>query len=344
MRINASLLKWALFLLGLLTLLSLIGHIGSERILEAGAALGPAALFVIFLPSILMYGLDTLGWRFTLNRYLPFLPFWRLCAVRMAGEMVNMTTPTASVGGEPVKAYLLKRNGVTMEDGLASVVIAKTAMTLAQIVFILLGIGLGMCLLPSAGEEGSFTLPMIGVLVSVGLLLFGVTVFVVIQRHGVFTSLLGLLRRCRIQFKYLEVREKKLLALDGSIQAFYTRDRAAFFKATSMFFLGWLAEALEVYAILFSLDIPIDLPTALAIDALATMIRGGTSFIPGSLGAQEGGNVFLLVIFGFSELTGILFALVRRFRELVWIVIGLLCLAAMGWQSWQMPVASVEDN
>jgi hypothetical protein len=56
-------------------------------------------------------------------------------------------------------------------------------------------------------------------------------------------------------------------------------------------------------------------------------IKGGTFFIPGSLGAQDGSNPLLLKAFGYSDVTGITFALLRRFRELVWIGIGLLCLA-----------------
>lgn len=71
-RVDTRRLKWALFLIGLLTLLGLVGHIGPERILEAGAALGPIAMLMILLPSILMYFLDTLGWRFTLSRAYPF--------------------------------------------------------------------------------------------------------------------------------------------------------------------------------------------------------------------------------------------------------------------------------
>ena len=53
-------------------------------------------------------------------------------------------------------------------------------------------------------------------------------------------------------------------------------------------------------------------------------------FIPGSLGAQDGGNVLLLRAVGYSDVTGITFALLRRFRELVWIGLGLLCLALVG--------------
>ena len=44
------------------------------------------------------------------------------------------------------------------------------------------------------------------------------------------------------------------------------------------------------------------------------------------------GNLALLVAFGYTDLTGITFALLRRFRELVWIGFGLVCLAALGRQ------------
>ena len=73
---------------------------------------------------------------------------------RTAGEVVNMTTPTAYVGGEPLKAFLLKRHQIPMVDGLASVVIAKTIMTLAQVLFILVGIALAFWILGSSGSSG----------------------------------------------------------------------------------------------------------------------------------------------------------------------------------------------
>jgi hypothetical protein len=70
--------------------------------------------------------------------------------------------------------------------------------------------------------------------------------------------------------------------------------------------------------------------SAISISALSVFIKSGTFFIPGSLGAQDGGNMLLLKAFGYSDVTGITFALVRRFRELVWIGLGLLCLALAG--------------
>ena len=54
--------------------------------------------------------LDALGWRCTLPPAAAArVPLLGLFLTRMAGEAVNSVTPTAAVGGEPVKAYLLRR-------------------------------------------------------------------------------------------------------------------------------------------------------------------------------------------------------------------------------------------
>ena len=320
-------LRLILLLLGLLTLTGLVWHIGPTRIVEAVAELGPLALLAILLPSLVMYLLEAYGWRLTLGAHTRTTSYGRLLAIRTAGEVFNMTTPTGYVGGEPLKAYLLKRQGVPLVDGLASVVVAKTVMTIAQLLFILLGVGLGLWILGAPGSGAWFGL---AALVSLGLLAFGVVGFLIIQRRGLFTGLLNVLRYVRIRIRYLEQREEKLGELDRTILRFYTEQQGTFLLATGFFFLGWLAEAVEVYVILYFLGVPVDILASISIGALSVFIKGGTFFIPGSLGAQEGGNLALLLAFGYTDLTGITFALLRRVREIVWILLGLLCLWALG--------------
>jgi uncharacterized protein (TIRG00374 family) len=314
----------------LLTFAGLIWHIGPANILSAIAGIGPVALLVILLPSLLMYLLEAYGWRLTLRSQAAAVSFWRLLVIRTAGEVVNMTTPTAYVGGEPLKAVLLKSHGVPMIEALASVITAKTTMTVAQVLFILLGIGLAFGIVGTSASGGSNS-ALLAALVGVGLLLFGIALFVMVQRIGLFLGLLNVLRWCRIRIPYLEVREEKLRELDRTILDFYTHDRRAFLLSIGFFFLGWMAEALEVYVILYYIGGPAVSPlSAIAIGALSVFIKGGTFFIPGSLGAQEGGNLLVLVAFGYSDVTGITFALLRRVRELAWIAIGLACLAVLG--------------
>lgn len=332
-----------LLLLGLLTLAGLIWHIGPTRIFETTAGLGPAALVVILLPSLLMYSVEAWGWRLTLGPSAGAVSFWRLAMIRTAGEVVNWTTPMAYVGGEPLKAYLLSRHGVPLVEGLASVITAKTTMTLAQVVFILLGVALGVWTIQTSGSaepSESLHVQVAAASVSVGLLLFVMVIFMAVQRRGLFTGLLSLLRCCRIRVGFLESREDKLRTLDRMIGEFYTRDQRVFFLSMGMFFLGWLIEALEVFLILSYLNPPADVFTSISIGALAVLIKGGTFFIPGSVGAQEAGNLVLLAAYGYSDVVGITFSMLRRLRELVWIGIGLLCMAALG--GFKAPISTAE--
>ena len=322
-----SVWRYLLLALGVLTLGLLVWHIGPGRIYEAAARVGPGALVVILVPSFIMYVFEAYGWRLTLGPAADRIAFWRILAIRAAGEVVNMTTPTAYVGGEPLKAYLLQRYRVSLVEGLASVVIAKTIMTLAQVLFILVGIALAFWAIGSSGSSGQIAA---AALLTTALLFFGVAAFIFVQKRGLFMWLLQTLRKIGLHIPFLEAREDKLRSLDGIILNFYTQDRSAFYASTCLYLLGWLAEAVEVYVIISYLEGPGSVLSAISIGALSVFIKGGTFFIPGSLGAQDGGNLLLLKAFGYSDVTGITFALLRRFRELVWIGIGLVCLAGMG--------------
>ena len=337
-------LRLILLALGVLTFSGLIWHIGPARIVEAATSLGPLAVLLILLPSLLMYAVEAYGWRLTLGAHARRLSFWRLFAIRTAGEVVNMTTPTAYVGGEPLKAYLLKRHAVPIVEAMASVVTAKTTMTLAEVVFILVGIVLSFWTMAVAKNPSGASTPVGAAVFTVTLLLFGTLVLMTMQRRGLFTGLLRLLRQWRIRISYLESREDKLQALDRAINDFYARDRRAFILSIGMFLLGWLAEALEVYIILYVIGPPADVLTSVSIAALAVVIKGGAFFIPGSIGAQEGGYLLLLMAHGYSDVAGITFAILRRVRELVWIIIGLICLAALGGFREAIPVAGGQSD
>jgi putative membrane protein len=305
----------------------LVWHIGPDKIYEAAARLGPLALAAILIPSFVMYAIEAYGWRIVLGRSAQAVPFWRLMAIRTAGEVVNMTTPTAYLGGEPLKAYLLTRDHVPIAEGAASVVIAKTTMTIAEVCFILTGIALGFWLLGTGNSAGQ---TITAALISVGLLVCSIAGFVYIQHRGLFASILSLVKKLRMRIRALEAQEEHLRSIDQTIRNFYDHHRKAFLGSIGVCFFGWLAESLEVFAIIYFLGGSVSFLAAISIGALAAFIKGGSFFIPGSLGAQDAGYMLLLQAFGYSDLTGITFALLRRFRELVWIGLGLLCLATVG--------------
>ncbi|MDE0144805.1 MAG: flippase-like domain-containing protein [Nitrospira sp.] len=308
---------------GVAVLGGLLWHIGPFRIWETVERVGLVASCMILVPFLVVYLLDTYGWSLTLGPWASRVGFVRLFMVRMAGEAINATTPTAMLGGEPMKAYLLTRHEVPMVEGLASVVTAKTIMTLAQVLYMVLGLSATFWLVGGTGYN------VLVAFVSVGLLGFGVFLFLVVQRYGLGRGLLTVADACRIRSQRLEAYRPRLLELDRTIRTFYGRRRRTFFLSMGVHFTAWLTELFEVYAILYFLGAEVGWLSSLAIAAMTSLIKGSVSFVPGGLGVQEGGYLVFLVALGYGEVTGIAFAVIRRIREILWILIGLLFLAVL---------------
>jgi uncharacterized membrane protein YbhN (UPF0104 family) len=102
--------------------------------------------------------IDTLGFRYAFAR--TNLPFVTLFGARLAGEALNIITPLASVGGEAMKAWLLRQDA-GLGETVPAVIIAKTTSTIAQALFLVLGIVAAWWVLP---EDSSFWKTMWGLL------------------------------------------------------------------------------------------------------------------------------------------------------------------------------------
>ena len=82
---------------------------------------------LVLLPYFAVYLTDTLGWRFAFGKDLPRdLSYATLFRIRWMGEAVSNVTPTAQLGGEAVKVYLLGKRGFSTVQATASVVVGKT--------------------------------------------------------------------------------------------------------------------------------------------------------------------------------------------------------------------------
>jgi uncharacterized protein (TIRG00374 family) len=125
-----------------------------------------------------------------------------------------------------------------------------------------------------------------------------------------------------------------LRQLDETIVGFASRYPSHLLLSWGLHFAGWMLGALEVLAIFYAIGVPISVAEAVAIEALASVVKAMAFFIPGSLGVQDGGNVLLLALFGYPSSLGLTFSLVRRLRELLWISLGLVVLLRhYGWRS-----------
>ena len=273
---------------------------------------------LVLLFYIVIFGLDTLGWQFVLRQHSDSPIRWdRLFRARLAGEAVNYVTPTAWVGGEPVKAALLSRRyGVPISDGMASVVLAKTTFTFSMLLFILVGLAVALAthqVPPALMRWVWFVLPSLSGLLGLFLLVQFLKPF---QR---VSSMIG-----RVLPGWFGRLGSKVQEWDGAIVSFYRRSPASVFWSLSFNFLGWMAGVAEVYLILSLLKIPVSWTTAFSIEALWVLLRSGAFLIPASLGASEGFVLLICGSLGVGAVSGLALGLIRRAREITWMGLGLL--------------------
>jgi len=272
---------------------------------------------VVVMPYFLVYVLDTWGWYLAFGSYAAVRPaYLTLFRVRWAGETVNNIIPSGSVGGEALKVYLLHKRGFSGLTAGTSVVVSKTCQVLAQAFFIGLGALSAMSQLPArAGARTGMLLITVAAFGVAGLIFL-------LQRRGMFTCLHGLLARFSIHIRALEINLSKLRRLDDQTYAFYHRDRAYFFRSTAAFIMGWLADALEIYVICHLLGLPLAWTEAIAIESFISVAKGVGVFVPGALGVQESGVVLLFEVFGLPVPVAVTYAILRRGRELLYVLIG----------------------
>jgi putative membrane protein len=296
----------------------LVHRVGLSTILDAITTLSWRLLIVMCFPYALTSTLDTAAWRFAFPGRVP--PFPKLWTARLAGEAVNATTPTASVGGEPVKAFLL-RYWVSPVEGLASVIVDKTAIVLGQGLFGLLGLVLACTVVPASGP---IVTAMTVLLIVQALALAG---FVAVQLMGAAGRGGRLL--ARFGMGPSRSRQERLEGLDRTLATYYRVRRRRLVAGVLVHFVAWTVGSLEIFLVLNFLGLPVPLLTAMVLESCGAAVKFASFMIPGSLGALEGSNVAIFAAFGYGGAMGLTYTLVRRLRELAWASAGMIALAAL---------------
>ncbi|OGX42837.1 MAG: hypothetical protein A3F87_03015 [Omnitrophica WOR_2 bacterium RIFCSPLOWO2_12_FULL_51_24] len=275
-------------------------------------------ILVVIFAYLIVYYLDTMGWRMAFRKEVKLPNLWRFFLARQAGEAINYTTPSAYIGGEPVKAMVLKRRyGVNIVDGLSSVVIAKTTLFLSKVVFLLMGVVLALRFLRLSSLIATGILwTFIGVL---GLFV----VFVLLQRKGLFMLGLKIARKLKLS-EMFEDKQAHLEEIDRTIGNFYLNDRLRLLGSFLFHLSGWIAGLIEVYIILYFMGVRVDWVRAFVIEVFMKTANSAFFFVPAAIGVQEGAGYAVLAALGIGGEVGVALSIIKRIRELSWAGFGLL--------------------
>ena len=305
-----KLLRAGLLVVGVVFLGILVATNDPAAIFGSISRLGWRLAVIACFPFAIITAFDTLGWYFAFLH--PRVPFRTLLAARLAGEAFNLTTPTASLGGEAVKAWLLRRR-VPLDESVLSVVVAKTTIMIGQGLFLLVGIVITWLAAPPDSRLLGWMLWLLAVEV------LAIVGFLLAQIQGGFGWVPRLLGRIGLG----RSRHRETVArLDRGLAWFYRKEPRRLVLSIGFHFIAWLLGSLEAYLILNFLGLEVSLETATIIEALGTAVRFATFLVPASLGALEGGFVATFTALGLAPSAGVAFGLARRVREVVWIAVG----------------------
>ncbi|MGH7368974.1 MAG: flippase-like domain-containing protein [Candidatus Rokuibacteriota bacterium] len=324
-------LRTLLVLTGLALVGYLVAQIGPAAIWSSFVTLGWRLPLVLAFPYALAAAVDTLAWRLLLPVPVPFLLLLR---ARLAGEAVSLATPTMSVGGDPLKAYLL-RPRLPLSDGFVSVIADKTTVVAGQVLFLAAGLLAAHLLAPPAGR----LLPIMAGLLVVEVLAVGG--FALVQASGALAGggrLLGRLSR-RVGLGGGERLQQGLDDLNRALAALYRHRRRRLVASAIVHAVAWATGGLEIYLVLSLLGTPPPLGIALIVESFASGVKFASFMVPASLGALEGGYVVFFEAFGLGAASGLSYVLVRRLREITWAVVGFLALGASGRATMRAPAA-----
>jgi uncharacterized protein (TIRG00374 family) len=320
--VRTAIVLGANFVLGAAALTWVLWHFG-------GPALdllrhGPHPLLLIGFAAAFGASLVTLAFRWqVLLAGIGLHPgLARLTAYRAAGQSVSAIIPSAKLGGEPLRVWLLAREHARGGSAIASVAVDRTLEIGAGAPFTFLFAAL---LLRRGVPElqGAFVSVTIGALaLALGI---GLTMRRLRRGDGLVTAVARATGLDRLGF----VRGQMGVLADAEEEAgrLVHQPRRLWWA----FVIGAganLCVCLE-YALLLAV---FGLPTGpLAI--VAAMFAAGAAHalpVPGAVGTLEGAEMWIFSMLGHPPEVGLAVGLAVRLRELVWMLPGLLYLTARG--------------
>ena len=307
-------------LLGTALLAYLVVRAGSDKLFDNVKTIGWGIFLVLGLAGI-SHLVKTWAWRLTLPGQFDKVPFSRTLGLRLVSEAIGQFGVVGQVAGEATRASLLSSelpvsgviSSVALDRGLFMVsgLIVAIAGFVALVFVPVLPRGLRLCASVSA---------------VVLLILLGLSVLAVTRGWPLLSGTARAAKRLPWLKTWLQSKESVILSAEEQLLNFHKQAPSAFWMSTLLNFVAHGLAIAEVYLILLLMGSKISLFGALMLEALTKLINAIGSINPGNVGTYEGGNMAIVKLVGLTGSAGLTLGLCRRFRSIVWAIIGGICL------------------
>jgi hypothetical protein len=301
---------------GVIGFVWLLTHAGVERLWEQARVLGLGVFLIVALAG-LEHLLHAWGWqRCFAPLHEPGLR--RLFEAYLAGYAFSLLTPTASLGGDVLRASLLP-GFVPATEAAASVTADRLACSVSDACLGLAGVAILLVLGPLEPWQS------VALVAATALFGIGIAGFFLVQRSGRLATriplhpLVARLGGARLG----ERLARASTDLDFRLRSLHLERPEAFRGSLLRNLAGSCVGGLQVGVFLALLGTPEIARAAAEIFLVGVALDMFSFFIPARLGVQEGARMLGASVAGLDPSVGLLLSLVLRLEQVVWAGIGL---------------------
>jgi uncharacterized membrane protein YbhN (UPF0104 family) len=303
------------------------------RVLELVRSLG-WWLPLLLLPNFAVTLIEAVAWWRSFGLLGARPPFARLVGVRLVVEATMLGLPSGAVISESLQPYLLKRRcGVPLETAVVASVGRKFFVVVSH-ALVLAGATLAAWpLLERISRDtiGRGGLPWLLLAVSAFMFAtFGVGL-AMSGRARLAERTRALLGRLggRWLGPWLERHALRFQRADEHLLQFFEKERGALVPPLLLYSAGWVVRGAETFLFLSLLGAGVPFTTALVVETAIIVVRSVAVPVPAGLGVQDVGYVLFFKALGVPDATtvGTAFVLLKRGKDLFWILVGFALLA-----------------
>ena len=309
---------WLFGFAGAALFIAIVIHQDLSKVGAAFATAGWAIVGIVAYHFLVPVFLDAIAWWVLFPRP-DRLPLRKLLWMRWIGESVSTLVPSAAVGGDIIRARLASINGTPVPVAAGSVLVDVTLGVFTQAGFTVLGLAL---LVGVTGQKNFVRPTLVGTLIGV----LGVLGFYFVQRLGMFRFLARVIARLANSPEWHSLVQSGE-TLDRTVRTLYAR-RHALVMCCVWTTISLVGGSGEIWIALYALDLHATFVNALILQSMVLTIRSAAFAVPGGLGVQEGGYLFVGNLLGIPGDAAFALSLIARVRELALGIPGLI--------SWQV--------
>ena len=293
---------WLLMSYGIVAVLQVLVRIGW---------LGMLAIVLFHVPQMLS---SAMGWQRLAAAGDTHARLRTYLQLRWIREAVNNLLPLAQIGGEFVAARLLRRQGVALSAAIGSTVGDLMMEMATQVLFTVLGVAL---LVHVAGHGAVIEELVRGLLLAALLVVAAFVAF----RLGLAALIETAVVRLGRSLGWPATSE--ISGLQPALAACFSSRRRVFASAL-WHLVSWLLGGVEVCLVLHFFGHDTGLARGLIIESLGQAAKAAGFAVPGAVGVQEGGYVLVGSMLGIAPELAIALSLVKRLREILLGIPGLI--------------------